>query len=814
MTSRAASWLGRARFWLPIVAGVTFVIWAVVTLWFVEREPSFDEQVLFNPIYLFLETGHMAYPVYSTANSDTEMFVHPPTHYFVVAVVMWLTRLPVMAAAIVPVLLWLSIAALVLVTARFTAAAKLALLVGLASIVIWPDPFFIRPDIHVAAAWLAGLIVLESGRVSGWDPLRLALGAFLLALASALHYPASASAAGILVYAVWVVRDRGWRNARLPLAGMATAALLVLGPYVLRFVIPFRNDIRAFAALATPESSGILGPFRQHVDVYRQIWDTESAYYQAYLGNAPAGELLHFVSAPFTWTGIPVVVFTTLVFFARRETRGIALASLPYLLFLLFFARWTGPPGFRGYFIQEFALYFAAVAYLVLLGLRAALQRLPITMVRRDAAWAVCGATLLFVVLLMTDPAINRYGERTWHPLHRDMEIARAATGLTLPRASSLVSNQANIWFTAGTTSYYPLWKDVWYAPDVSDLNVMGFLRGFTAVGESEQGTWISYNKQRETIATLWRDGKLNLWRFYFGARRAGGSLTEIRFVLLTARKQPIVGNAFDGRRVYRFHEDPGGDWMLASAMCPVLGKAVQTLTMPWRTITWLPGLTNSDPVADAKAGRKRYVIHTWIEPTAGYESLHRRPIESECTLLMRARMRATIYRPEEILNRWERTPEGKAVISFPKVSPAVNQLYAPPTATRAVPGAVRLGRINVNGLATVRRRRGGLLIETPSARYAYALQVPLRIGSTRDQWIRIKGHVAQGTIGICILDVVRYSCITRRSLPANASGAFYLRIPPAAGRYRLYFDNQQDGASRMSISELAVMAAERRSRA
>jgi hypothetical protein len=791
---------------------VTFVIWAVVTLWFAEREPTFDEQALFNPIYVFLKTGHMSYPVYPTANSASGMFVHPPTHYFLIAVLMWISGLPVMAAAIVPVLLWLSIAALVLTTARFSAAAKVALLVGLATVVIWPDPFFIRPDVDVAAAWIAGLIVLESGRVSGWDPLRLAVGAVLLALASALHYPASMSAAGILVYAVWVVRDRGWRGSIVQLASMAAAALLVLGPYVILFVIPFWSDIQTFAALATPKSSGLLGPFRQHVEVYHQIWETENAYFKSYLGNSPAGELFHYVSAPFTRTGIPVVFFTTPVLFARRETRGIALASLPYLLFLLFFARWTGPPGFRGYFIQEFALYFATVAYLVLLGLRAALGRLESTRLWPDVVWTAGAAALLFVVLIMTEPAINRYSDRTWHPLHQDMEIARAATGLTLPPRSTLVSNQANIWFTAGASSYYPLWKDVWYAPDLSRLNTLGFFRGFTAVGESEQGTWLSYNKQRQTVATLWRDAKLHLWRFYFGARRAGGALTEIRFVLLTATKRPIVGNAFDGKRVERFEEDPAGDWMLASAMCPAFGPALQTLTMPWQVITWLPGRTNTDPIADARAGRRRYVIHTWIEPTAAYMRLHRKSIESDCTLLDRTRMSATTHSPQEILSRWESTPGGKAVISFPEFTQAVNRLYAPRTATREVPGAVQFAQIQMSDLATISRRRAALSITTPSARYAYALQVPLRENLVRDRWVRITGRVTRGTIGICILDVAG-SCATRRSLPARASGTFYLPIPSAAGRYALYLDNQNNGTSEMKVSNLAVIAAERRHR-
>jgi hypothetical protein len=791
--------------WLPLCAAATLTTYAFCVLWFIDREPSFDEQALYNPIRQFLDTGHMRYPIYPTTNSENGMFVHPPTHYLIVAVTMWITRLPVEAAAILPVVAILAVGAFAVATARFSIAAKFAFFVGLASIVIWSDPFLIRPDVAVAAAWLAGLVTIESGRVSGWSVWRLGVGAGLLALASALHYPASPTVIGVAVYVVWAIRELGWCQARSRVAVLAGGGVLVLAPYALLFVIPFIHDIVRFSQLESPGVHGILGPFMHHRSVYHQIYDTEVAFYRNAFGSSPGGALLHWLSAPFTRWGIPLPFVTTAVFFARRETRGLALASIPYLFFLLFVARWTGPPGFRGYFIEEFTLFFASAAYVWALAAIWAAKR--ITPQHSPAAAATAGASAFVTLLLLAHPTIDGYGTRTAHPRHDDMEVARAATGTLLPPNASLASTQANLFFTSGARTWHPMWRDVLKEPDLSRLNVDAYLRGFTGVAESELATWESYNKQRQNVSTWLIDGRLHLWRFYFGARRAGRSLTEIRYVLLSPTKRPLEGSAYDGTHVYRFTPQASGEWTFAAYECPVLARAISTLKMPWQAPVWVPGKDNSDPYAAAARGEKRFVIRSWVERTADFASRHRVAFDRECKRVLVERLNATLESPDAVVRKWDRRRDPNRV-DVPAFVPAVNALYTPRTHVRVDNKAFDLSRIVTNG-ATVKREGTAMIVRTPSVRYGYAFQLPLA-APDRSEWVRLDGRVTHGSIGICIL-APRRGCAVQRTLPEGADGPFYLPIPRNVARPAFYVDNQSGDASEMRISRIRVVESARK---
>ena len=48
---------------------------------FAPRTEMLDELSLFNPVYMYTETGEMVYPAHGFHDS---MIPHPPTHYYVV----------------------------------------------------------------------------------------------------------------------------------------------------------------------------------------------------------------------------------------------------------------------------------------------------------------------------------------------------------------------------------------------------------------------------------------------------------------------------------------------------------------------------------------------------------------------------------------------------------------------------------------------------------------------------------------------------------------------------------------------------------
>src|SRR5687768_16459743 len=104
----ASNWSHRERYVFGIVACAVWVLTCGYFL-FLDRELNFDEAGLFNPIYTFLETGRITYPLHGQPDFMT---VHPPTHYVLIAVLMK-AGLSLFAAAAVPLLV---LTALILIT--------------------------------------------------------------------------------------------------------------------------------------------------------------------------------------------------------------------------------------------------------------------------------------------------------------------------------------------------------------------------------------------------------------------------------------------------------------------------------------------------------------------------------------------------------------------------------------------------------------------------------------------------------------------------------------------------------------------------
>ena len=205
----------KPRIWaygVPAAVAVVAWLYGLVTLWFTDFAPSSDDQGLFNPAYVFLKTGHMAYPIYPGVDTNTVMYVHPPAHYAVLATVMRLTGAAAESAALMIVLFWLGFGLALIVASRMSPAAKLAFIVGsTATIVTWAEPLYIRPELDVVGAWLCGIVALETGRQRSWNPWFLGLGALLLSLAATMHYPMAGIVGGVAVYAGWAIYERSAR---------------------------------------------------------------------------------------------------------------------------------------------------------------------------------------------------------------------------------------------------------------------------------------------------------------------------------------------------------------------------------------------------------------------------------------------------------------------------------------------------------------------------------------------------------------------------------------------------------------------------
>lgn len=784
---------------LSVLAGLGTATFAVTTFWFSAVEPVLDDQGLFNPIYLFAKTGHLAYPIYPAVGAEQSYFVHPPGDAVLVGSAMWLSGWTAEAAAIGCILLLVFVTVAILVASRFSLAVKFGFLAGIAAgLVVWPGASFLRPDLRLAVSFLGGLLALEAGRLANWAPGWLFLGALLVSIAATLHYPGSASVLAVVIYGAWVLLERrGWRAARTPLIALAVGSGLVMIPYVALFLFPLWSEIRAFTQAANAQYKGIFGAIRLHRQVYHYIHDAQIG-----------GPFLAALAAPFTRFGIPVVLFTTPVLWWRRETRGIALASLPNLLFLLLFTH-TKVASNSDYYIAEFTLYYACLGYLAVLGAMIVVRRLGRGRIAPTLAAAVLvGAALLGAVVHYGRAGTLYYGVRDWTPLHADMEIARAATEPTLPKNSLVLSNPSlNLWYTTGGARVYPIWRDYVYAPDISTFNVRGYLGGFTAIAGGENETWdvsAANNKQRQMIGNWYASGLLKVFRFYWGYRPR--SQPEIRYLLFSTRRQPVIGHVLQHRTLVRYVEDLGGPYVLAAAYCDVKADAVRALPLYQQAPIFLPGKTNIDPYTDEQQGNPRFAMQTFLDTRINYERkilpvLRQGGCRVRRVVPMRVAWRRSV---DEVLRDWRRTGD-RRVIQFPRYVAADGLLFAPTVATTPVPEGVDMSALQVSVGAKVEHAGAKTKVSTPDALYAEAAQVPLRPPHGRRSWIVARGRVTRGRLTLCVIAGTN-GCLTRRSVPAGTSGPFYLPIPETSDKLDFYIGNESPGVSEIDLDGLEVI--------
>jgi hypothetical protein len=769
-------------FTLTLLAAAALILASVLGLWFTEQEPNLDDLGLFNPVHTYLRTGDMSYPIYGMFETT---IVHPPTHYLVLAWLMRLTSLSVEGAAILPILAWLVVTAVLVVSSRFSVSAKFAFLfAAFVGSVVWALPSFIRPDVHQATAWFAGLIALETGRLANWDWRRLGFGAALIGLSSALHYPASASIVAVGVYAVWAGISLGLRAARPAFVALAVGSGLVLVPYTALYLFPHWHEVTAFARLANARGGGgWLAGFDQTREQYRYLADTSAG-----------GRFLGVLAGPFLQNGIPVVFVTTPLLAIRRETRGIALASAPYLLFLLFYAR--GKSGY--YYTPEFLLYFASVAYAALLVLGTALSWIGISQRALVRTIALAGLAGVAAAVSLEPATLRAGGDRSWAPIHRDMEIARAAGSAMLPRNALVGTNDIGLWYITGGTRVHYFTTDVNPIQDLSQLNLRAYLNRFDAIAEARYDNWATFNRQREAIPDWYADGLLRVRGFYFGDRRSK-PLTQMGYLLLSVRKTPIEGYAFRGRQVHHFRPVAGGTHVFSVAICGSDTPPATQYLVPWQLLTPLPGTTY--PPTDST---RTIVSH--LVSQARYRQTIRPLLRRSCDIRHEVSLQAETESVDDFLRRW-RLRKGYDDVKVVQQVRAENALYAPPRAAVPLRNGVRLAPTPAPTARVIRKRLGFLQLATPSQQYAQVLTVPLPREARRRRWLKLHARVLEGRIGICVLDLEGQGCLLRRSLADDKpSGPAYLPVPPTNHRLVLYVDNDRQESSEFALDSIELI--------
>ena len=508
---------------------------------------DFDELVLQNPAYTLAHFGKLTFPAsWFAQDFDLPLITHPPIHTGWIG---WLMRLgfSIYYAEATPVVLLLLLCLAAIVSSVFPAPVKLGLLFSIGFLATTGETmtlcFGTRPEGEIFAAWLLGLVLLESGRLDNWNRGRLFAGAFFLTWASGVHYYAALAWTGVAVYLAWSVRSLGWPAARGRVTAMCAGGCLFGVPYLAFYLLPYFRDIWATIHQQVQGTGGIGLSARRHLELYRE-WSRSP--------DRPA--LARIAMA----LGVPLAVFTTAILASIRTTRGLALAALP-LQFSVFAFTWHK---MEFYLVYECAIFAGAVSIgLLVCGDWVAGRSHPV--LRR--AFLPAAAGLQCICLIWGSPMLADAAVSLTPRVHAAV-VARAASRQILgPHAR--VGGREPAWYSSGAEHWVDIQSDVEPTRLLSDPPT--YVSNLDAIVDNLIAS-------EDPVTTWYADGTLKLRGFYFGEIN-----DELRLVFLSGRRVPqVVGYVGRNDRLYRFQEDAGGDYEVLSAVCPLSST---TWLWPWR---------------------------------------------------------------------------------------------------------------------------------------------------------------------------------------------------------------------------------------
>jgi hypothetical protein len=542
-------------------------IFVILSAFFVERDGKIDEIGLWNPPYMLSHFGKISYPIYGFFQST---IVHPPLHTGMIGLLnRW--HLSWYYAEAVPTACFFLLSIFVIVRAPFPVPVQLGLLYSIGILMTYPFAIFItRPEGDLQAAWFMGLVLLESGRLKNWNRWELFAGACIVTFAAEIHYYGLFACLAVAVYAGYAIRSLGWKNAKPQVWMLAAGACLAGIPYTAFYVLPNFKEIVHFISI-TEATQGVAYSIAKHEALYAEM---------RHSGNLPVWLRLSMS------TRLPMLVFSIPILYAIRSTRGIALASLPFLLFMFFLAGHK----LDSYLMHEFSILEAAVACGTCVAIDWAWKRIAAKRIHWLAA--PVSALLIAAYLCHVNPVLSDAVVSAQPRVHEG-DLARAASRKILgPHAT--VGGRLCMWYASGADHWYDISSDLLYYPDLK-VEPKEYFRNFDALAEDQHMSYVTGNKQRGNLPSWYADGTLKLRGFFFAEANK-----ELQFLLLSAQAPPqVTGYGIKNGQLYRFEASQQGDYGLVSAVCPTNNVAIgMKRDAMFGSILFLPGPQNGDPAS------------------------------------------------------------------------------------------------------------------------------------------------------------------------------------------------------------------------
>jgi hypothetical protein len=512
-----------------------------------ERQFGLEETGLWNAPYTFAHYGKLAFPVYGywyEAAYD-RLFVHPPTHYLVVGLLLKLGASLYYAEAI-PVLFFILLSICLIARSLLPFRLKLGLLLGygagagVCSTLGAGDYFFhLRPDAHAATAWFAGLLLLDDARQRNWPLSTLFAGALVLTCASTIHYFALFGFLGAVIYLAFAARQLPRPKLFAAAAAVAAGGLLVGVPFLYRFVLYNLTEL-LFLNHAYQAQGDWFSILERNFSIYPGM--------VAGLGSHPP--LLY--ALPLKWAlalSIPPFAVAAALLLLFRDLRPLALAALPLPLFIFFYS----PRKLFSYLYPEVFLFLCGLWIVLAAAALWVSGRYLGSRVRRYTGPALA-ACFLVAFAVRTPPLRQiRFLERV--PDH-EMTVARAAAREIVGR-NAAVASQHSLWYVGGAQYWLDLTKDVfWKLPELDLKTYFSRLTAVAVVSESFVNSTTGLNE-----VSLYDEGIVHLLGF-FVAR----DFSYPGWCWFTPDESRPVQSFFPvGGKLHRFVEDPEGGYSLLS---------------------------------------------------------------------------------------------------------------------------------------------------------------------------------------------------------------------------------------------------------
>ncbi|NQU60334.1 MAG: hypothetical protein HQ512_04325 [Rhodospirillales bacterium] len=289
--------------------------------------------------------------------------------------------------------------------------------------------------------WFTGLFAMEKSRLDGWSWPSMFLGSLLIVLAASFHYIGLFFMASVPVYCFLAYRELGWWRAKKVIGAAAAGGCLIGIPYLALFIIPNFEQIVDWLTKAENSNEHGSNPLRI-------FWFKVSSNAVRDLSWSPVEFFRVFPGLLMRWY-VPLGLFAAAGFLMIRQTRALAWAILPHMIFIYFIA----DKNQSTYIIPEYFFIFLLVFTASLLGIQRLLRRVRLSNWERPIMFGLCAA--LVGHLTATAPpfkyALKQIGNYQVHW----MDVARAA-GQRIVGTDAVIGEYSAAFYMSGARYWYP----------------------------------------------------------------------------------------------------------------------------------------------------------------------------------------------------------------------------------------------------------------------------------------------------------------------------------------------------------------------